>query len=124
MGQFASAAPVAILVALKVMERAFDEVVIRDEDWQMIIQSIEQQLQKGSTQPGAGGEGGQPISPETGQPEPDGGQLIQQMEKLVDSLPDSAKQFLGQMIAQGTPIREAVGQVVQELQSQSTQTQQ
>ena len=122
LGQFASAAPVAILVALKVMERAFDEVVIRDEDWQMIIQSIEQQLQRGNSAP-AGAEGGN-ISPETGQPEPDGGQLIQQMEKLVDSLPDSAKQFLGQMIAQGTPIREAVGQVVQELQSQSTQTQQ
>jgi len=117
LGQFASAAPVAILIALKVMERAFDEVVIRDEDWQMIIQSIEQQLQRGQSAPSedapaegqATGEGGE---------EPSGGELIQQMEKLVDSLPDSAKQFLGQMIAQGTPIREAVGQVVQELQQQ------
>lgn len=125
LGQFASAAPVAILVALKVMERAFDEVVIRDEDWQMIIQSIEQQLQRGQSTPAGGATSeGQPNQPGIEGTEPDGGQLIQQMEKLVDSLPDSAKQFLGQMIAQGTPIREAVGQVVQELQSQSTQTQQ
>ena len=109
LGQFASAAPVAILVALKVMERAFDEVVIRKEDWEMIIQSIESQLQRGNSNPQRGGEGGQGGEQQ--------GDMAQQIEQLIDGLPDPAKQFLGQMIAQGTPIREAVGQVVEELQN-------
>ena len=113
LGQFASAAPVAILVALKVMERAFDEVVIRKEDWELIIQSIEAQLQRGNSNPQSGGEGGQGGNP--GQ-----GDIAQQIEQLIDNLPDPAKQFLGQMIAQGTPIREAVGQVVEELQNTQT----
>ena len=51
---------------------------------------------------------------------PEQGDMAQQIEQLIDNLPDPAKQFLGQMIAQGTPIREAVGQVVEELQNAQT----
>ena len=96
------------------MERAFDEVVIRKEDWDLIIQSIEAQLQRGNSNPQSGGEGGQ------GGGNPEQGDMAQQIEQLIDNLPDPAKQFLGQMIAQGTPIREAVGQVVEELQNAQT----
>lgn len=120
LGQFASAAPVAILVALKVMERAFDEVVIRKEDWDLIIQSIEAQLQRGNSNPQTGGaNGGQNAG---GNPEQAQGDIIQQVEQMVDNLPEQARQFLGQMIAQGTPLREAVGQVVEELQNSQAAT--
>lgn len=105
LGQFASAAPVAILIALKVMERAFDEVVIRDEDWQMIMQSIEAQLARGQSNPQGGAEGGQE----------GGGDGLAKVEQLIDGLPEEAKMFLAKMIAKGTPIREAVAAVVQEL---------
>ena len=44
LGQFASASPAVILVALKVMERAFDEVVISKEDWKMISGAVQMQL--------------------------------------------------------------------------------
>jgi hypothetical protein len=42
LGQFASASPVVVLVLLKMFSRAFNEVVITDEDWNMIISSIQQ----------------------------------------------------------------------------------
>ena len=54
--------------------------------------------------------------------DPEQGDMAQQIEQLIDGLPEQAKQFLGQMIAQGTPIREAVGQVVEELQTASAAT--
>ena len=88
------------------MERAFDEVVIRDEDWQMIMQSIEAQLARGQSTPqGGGAEGGQEGSDDN----------LAKIEQLIDGLPEEAKMFLAQMIAKGTPIREAVASVVQEL---------
>lgn len=42
-GQFASASPAIIIVVLKMMSRAFNEIVITDEDWQMIFQGFQQQ---------------------------------------------------------------------------------
>jgi hypothetical protein len=111
-GQFASAAPTAIVVALKVMERAFDEVIVTKEDWQMIIQSIEQQLQRGNSQ---GGEG----DPAAGGGE--GGPSLEELEQLVDQMPEEAKQALGQLIARNTPVREAIGMVVKELQGASNE---
>ena len=42
-GQFASASPAIIVVVLKMMSRAFNEIVITDEDWQMIMQGFQQQ---------------------------------------------------------------------------------
>lgn len=45
LGQFASVTPLAFVVALKVIERGFEEVVITDQDWQMIMDSILGQLQ-------------------------------------------------------------------------------
>lgn len=67
LGQFASASPTTVLVMLKVMEQAFDEIVITAEDWQEIRASIEQQM-AGPT----GVAGGAPQE----QPEPEPDQLI------------------------------------------------
>ena len=107
LGQFVQASPVALVVALSVFERAFDEVVVREEDWTMIRQSIEAQLGMGS----AGAEGQQQGDDA----------MMQQVEQLIDSLPPEAKQALGQAIAEGVPVREAVARIVQAAQQQPQQ---
>lgn len=110
LGQFASATPVSILIALQVMQRAFDEVVIRDEDWQMLIQSVQQSLgMQGQPSEGApaGGGGGE--------------DMLTKVEQIIDSMPPPAKKMLAQLLVKGSPIREAVGMVVQELQGAQTQ---
>lgn len=45
LGQFASATPMVVLVMLRMLARAFDSFIVREEDITTIIQSIEQQLQ-------------------------------------------------------------------------------
>lgn len=45
MGQFAGASPAIVPVVLKMLSRAFNELVITDEDWRMIMQGFEQQQQ-------------------------------------------------------------------------------
>jgi hypothetical protein len=52
LGQFANASPYVILVMLKVLQRAFDEVVITKDDWDMIINGIQEQLQRGNSEGG------------------------------------------------------------------------
>lgn len=45
LGQFASASPMVVLVMLRLLSRAFDSFIVREEDITTIISSIEQQLQ-------------------------------------------------------------------------------
>lgn len=102
LGQYASAAPAAFLVALRVMERAFDDVVIKSDDWKLIEQSVQQGLQQGGAEGGgAGGEGG--------------GDL-EKLEQFIDGLPPPVKQALAKLLVQGAPIREAVATVAKEMQ--------
>jgi len=54
LGQFARATPKVVEVMLRVMERAFDEVTLTQEDLKELKESIQQQLQRG--QPGANGQ--------------------------------------------------------------------
>lgn len=49
LGQFASASPYAMVIGLKVLERSFEEIVVTDQDWQMISQSIMAVLQRGNS---------------------------------------------------------------------------
>lgn len=44
LGQFASGAPAALVIALKALENAFDEIVIKEEDWALVRESIEAQI--------------------------------------------------------------------------------
>jgi len=53
LGQFAGAVPMAVEVMLKVMEQAFDEIVIKEEDWQALRESITMQANKAGAGPGA-----------------------------------------------------------------------
>lgn len=45
LGQFASASPIVTIIMLQIMERAFDEVVVKEEDITAIKNSILQQMQ-------------------------------------------------------------------------------
>lgn len=98
LGQFARVTPVAAIVALKVMERAFDEVVINPEDWQAIGQSL-------APPPGPeGGEGDAP--PGEGPPNGGGGN---------GAIPPEAEQAMQQMIEQGVPPEQAAMKVKEAL---------
>lgn len=124
LGQFANASPGIIIVMLKMMSRAFgDDVVITPEEWNMIIESTMQQMQRGGPAQGQEGEG----QPQQGQ---GGGQeaaqqqqaaMMQQIEQMIEQLPPQAKQFLGAGIAKGVPLKQLVQQLTQAAQSQQQQ---
>jgi hypothetical protein len=96
LGQFGKAVPAAVLVLMKVFERAFDEIVITQEDWAMIRGSIEKQMQ--------------PDQPDQ-QQGPQGDQIAE-MEQQINQLPPEAKQAIGAATAKGVPIRQAVEEVM------------
>jgi hypothetical protein len=87
LGQFASATPMAIVIALKVFERSFDGIVMTAEDWQQLYQSIAMQLQRGNSAAGPTEEGGEPTAEGEGQEEPtdinDDPQFKQMVDKAV-----------------------------------------
>lgn len=112
LGQFASGSPAVILVALKVLQRAFNnEVVITEKDWEMIIGSIEQQMQPKEGAPPVDGTAQQTEPPSEVPPE-----ARQQLEQLVRSLPPEAKQQMDQLIQQGASPSEALKTVMQSQQ--------
>lgn len=93
LGQFASASPVIILVALKMFQRAFNEdFVITDDDWKMIVESVAKATQQ------ADGKG----SPE---------EVIGQVDQMLAQLPPEAKAKVGELIAKGAPL----SAIIQEL---------
>lgn len=93
LGQFAQT-PATLIVVLKMMAKAFDDVVITKEDWELIMQSIA----------GAGG-------PEGGTDQAG----IDQLTKMIQDLPPEAQKAIGQAIAQGAPLDQAIQQVIQQL---------
>lgn len=55
LGQFASASPAIVLLILRMFEEAFDGIIIKDEDWELIKQTMlagQQQAGAGPTAPG------------------------------------------------------------------------
>jgi hypothetical protein len=62
LGQFASATPMALVVWLKVLEKAYDEIDISSEDWKKITNSIEAKQQQ-SQPPSPGPTGPAPTPP-------------------------------------------------------------
>lgn len=113
LGQFASGAPGVVIPMIKMFERAFDEVIISDEEWQFIFKTIEQSLMKAGSGPGGeqqqqqqGAQGG-------------GGDQEAQLREVIDRLPPEAKQQLEQLVQQGMPPSEALQRV-----EAATQTQQ
>ena len=65
LGQFANASPYVVIMMIKMLERAFDDFVVTDEDWKMIKETMMMNLQKAGSGPGgagAPGDGGQQLS--------------------------------------------------------------
>lgn len=106
LGQFGKAVPAAVLVMMKVFERAFDEVVITEEDWAMIRQSIQTQMdaQQQQAQP----DPQQPPQP----PENPQGDQIAEMEQMFNQLPPQAKKAVGEATSRGVPIRQAMEEIM------------
>jgi hypothetical protein len=103
-GQFASAAPITSMkVALRVLEQAFTEVVIKPEDWDIMEAEMTMQAQRGNST-------GAPAAPQPGQNKPagpaaggpaaggDGG-----IPPELANLPPQVKQNVMQMHNQGAP---------------------
>ncbi len=90
LGQFGANNPVAMMIAIKVMERSFDDVVITKEDWDMILQTIQQQMQQGQEE----------------------SQILAQ----IDQLPPEAKLAMGKAMAQGVPAQQVLQQIMQKVQ--------
>jgi hypothetical protein len=114
MGQFANAAPAIVVVMMKMIERAFDEVIISDEEWNMIMQTMMMGLTKAGSGPGAGGE--VPPDPNS-EPAQDDEQLKEQVRQKIASLPPAAQQKLQQMVQGGMPPSEALKQIEAQLGS-------
>lgn len=99
LGQFAGAAPQAVTsVMLRVFERAFDEVLITEEDWAMMQAEV----------------GGTPTGSEGEQQETD---PAAQIDELLARLPPQAIEAVGLAISKGVPVTEALQQVMQTLES-------
>ena len=105
LGQFVQSSPMVLKVMLEVMQEAFDEVVIKEEDWDKILQSIDQSIQ----QQGQEGAGPQPQPPQVAAQSPD------QLQQILDQLPPEIKQQVVQAIQSGANpqqvLQEAVKQV-------------
>jgi len=108
LGQFVNAAPGPVLkVMLQVMEKAFDEVTMREEDWQELQQAIEQQ--SGAEQPPAEGqEGGQN---DVGSASPE------QLKEVLAKLPPELKQQVQSAIQSGVSPQKALQAAMQQAQT-------
>lgn len=130
LGQFANASPAVVVVMLKMLSRAFqDDVIITPEEWDFIIQTTMQQMQRGGPQQGQqpGQEGQPPAQGQEGQQQPQQGaatqqaQMMEQIDQLINQLPPQAKAFLGDGIAKGVPLKQLVMQLTQAAQRSQQQ---
>jgi len=109
LGQFVQAAPgPAMKIMLQVMEKAFDEVTMREEDWQELSEAIQQQAGTAPT-PGQGQPGGQGDI-ESASPD--------QLKQLLEQLPPEAKQQVKAAIDSGVSPAKALQAALGEMQSQ------
>lgn len=122
LGQFANASPMIVIVMLKMLERAFgDDVIITPEEWEMIIQSTMQQMQRGGPGQGEGQPQGQQQGgqqpPAEGQDQQQGADqmnaVMDQVSAVLDRLPPAAKKAIASGIAEGIPLKQVIQQVTQ-----------
>jgi hypothetical protein len=104
LGQFGKAVPASMLVMMRVFERAFDEIVVTQEDWQLIRASIEKQLAPEPEPP--------PEQPQPQQPSDE----VAEMEQMINQLPPQAKKALGDAMEKGVPIRQAMEEIMMRVQ--------
>jgi hypothetical protein len=113
MGQFASASPAVVILMLKMFERAFDEFTVADEDWDRVMDTMMQGLQKAGGGPG-GAQGGPGQPPQPGPPLTDEA-MLQQLKMKIAKLPPQAQAKLQEMVQAGVPPSEALQQIEAQL---------
>lgn len=103
-GQFAKAAPGPTMkVVLKMLERAFDEIVIKKEDFAEIDQAMQAEQQKGTAAQGGGAAPGAPGAEQGGE---DINPTI--VGAIVSLLPPPVQLALKKLTEQGMPIDQAL----------------
>ena len=113
LGQFVNAAPGPVLkVMLEVMQEAFDEVTIREEDFESILQAVEQQQQQ-QQQPPQGAGGGPQQQVQTQSPD--------QLQQILAQMPPEIKQQVIQAIQSGVPPQKALQAAMQQQPAQQAQ---
>ena len=115
LGQFVNAAPGPVLkIMLEVMQEAFDEITIREEDWEEIIQAVtQQQQQENQPQQAPAPQGTNGQAPQQAQ---QGGQGGEDVEDILARMPPELKAQVAQAIQQGVPPQQALQQVMQQIQ--------
>jgi hypothetical protein len=113
LGQFANAAPQVVELLMRIFQQAFDEVVMRDEDWAALRESIFAQQQRGISTggPGPNQPQGQAQSQPGQQPNGQGSQLQEQVAQMIAQLGPEQKQQLESLVQQGVPPSQALAQV-------------
>lgn len=108
LAQFVKAAPAAVLTkSLEIFERAFDDVLMQEEDWDDIQKEVLQTLQM--SQGGAPGanQAGAPGAPQPGQPMPQPGGSpgglppAQEIVQALSALPPQMLKAIGVALTQG-----------------------
>ena len=122
LGQFVNAAPQAVVrIMIEVFQQAFDEITMKDDDWELLKQEMVQQQQPQQLQP-------QQAQPQQGQPQgqpQQGGQAMDegQLDQILAQLPTELKGQVAQQIQQGADPNQALQQAMAAMQ-QSGVTQQ
>ena len=122
LGQFVNAAPQAVVrIMIEVFQQAFDEITMKDDDWELLKQEMVQQQQAQQQQP-------QQAQPQQGQPQgqpQQGGQAMDegQLDQILAQLPTELKGQVAQQIQQGADPNQALQQAMAAMQ-QSGVTQQ
>jgi hypothetical protein len=105
LGQFVNAAPGPVLkVMLQVMEKAFDEVTMKEEDWTELQEAIEQA--SGAEQPPGEGQDGGKNDIATASPE--------QLKEILAQLPPELKQQVKSAIDSGVSPQKALQSAMQQ----------
>ena len=114
LGQFAQAAPMIVTTMLKILEDAFDNIELSDEEWAKLVDSITQMQQ--NSVGGTPAAGGQPqAGGDQGQPAEGGGELPPELQAQVEQLPPEAQKAILLAIQQGVPPEKAVLGVMERL---------
>ena len=98
LGQFGANNPIALSIAVKVMERAFDDIVVTDEDWKMLLDAIQGQMQQQQQE-----------------------HQEQSVPGMIDQLPPQAKLAMGKAMAQGVPAMQVVQEMMQKMKGAGQQ---
>lgn len=151
LGQFANASPYVVIIMLRAMQKAFDDFTISADDWQMIIDSIQQKMQPTTPPPGApdvsqGQQPPSPIGPNAPQQQVpiaqgtggEGEQVPQQQQQpvvagpknhaeqvqlqhAIAGLPPQAQKAIAAAVKKGVPEQQAFVEVVNILKKQAPQ---